>query len=329
MLCVGLDDGFNETKVVLPDGRYVSIPSRGRAGVPSTINIRGEDVGVASYETAEGAYTVGEAGEADSTKSDAYPVSALNRVIVSHALRVANVADDIFAVTGLPIRKFYRRAGLNEPLIREKCANLKRNDVRSSDSTPLARICEHEVRAEGIAAWLDCVSHASGDGGAEIDAQKAKDRIGVVDIGGRTTDIAVIRDWELDVSRSTTVEIGMFTLLEEITEGVTEEYDFSPTFEQIEQAKATGLLRMQGKEKDVSHIVAEAKRQVVKRIEAVVMQQFGNRASDIDQVLFVGGTSGYLASELKAWYPHAIIAQEPGFANARGMLRYAQLLQKG
>ena len=91
---VGLDDGYAYTKVALPDGRLVSVPSRARMGAAGVTWIRDEEQRIFEYETAGTVYSVG-AVDGEPTQFDEYPGSALNRVIVQHALQAGGFIGPI------------------------------------------------------------------------------------------------------------------------------------------------------------------------------------------------------------------------------------------
>ena len=69
---VGLDDGYAYTKVALPDGRLVSVPSRARMGAAGVTWIRDVEQRIFEYETAGTVYSVG-AVDGEPTQFDEYP----------------------------------------------------------------------------------------------------------------------------------------------------------------------------------------------------------------------------------------------------------------
>ncbi|MCB1717468.1 MAG: plasmid stability protein StbA, partial [Candidatus Competibacteraceae bacterium] len=77
----GLDDGYAYTKVALPDGRLVAVPSRARMGSAGVTWIHEDEQKIFEYETGGTVYSVG-AVDGEPTQFDEYPGSALNRVIV-------------------------------------------------------------------------------------------------------------------------------------------------------------------------------------------------------------------------------------------------------
>ena len=100
---VGLDDGYAFTKIALPDGRLIAIPSRGRIGQSGVTWVHQGQQRIFEYETEGTVYSVG-AVDGEATHFEGYPISGLNRSIVQHALQDAGLAGHtVHAVSGLPV----------------------------------------------------------------------------------------------------------------------------------------------------------------------------------------------------------------------------------
>lgn len=326
---VGVDDGYAETKIVLPSGKRFRMPSQARAGESQQISLQsGRESSVYGYRTPEGPFIAGALEEADPTAFDGYPTSVLNRVVVAHALRMAGVAgtDQVAIATGLPVRRYYRRNVPNDALIKSKSDNLLLNDVVAEDGVPLARIVAHEVVAEGIAAWIDYVMQRDAEGRLEVNKPLEKERIGIVDIGGRTTDIAVVTNWDMDAARSSTLDVGMIAIRDTVRGMLEDEYETALTDAQVISAIEHRKLRLWGNVVDVHKQVAEAEQTVVARIKAETLRCLGNGA-DLDRVIFVGGTVMALGDKINGWFRHQEIGADPAFANARGLQKCAEFLK--
>jgi len=324
LIFAGIDDGFMETKIVLLDqGITLRIPSQIKAGVLNQINISGAQTGVSAYECDDGSFIVGAIDETDTTKQDEYPVSGMNRILVAHALAECGLTDgqEVVACSGLPVNRFYKGNVLNKPLIKAKQKNLLKNDVKAQDGRNLAKIVRHQVQSEAIAAWLDVVLKRE-DGQIVPDKEAIQQKTAIIDMGGRTVDIAVIQNYNLDVSRSSTIEVGMLDVQDSLRDYLQREYEVELKTHQLNRAMNEGVLRLYGKDQDVSHWVEEAKKEIVPRIKAEVMRRLG-KGADLDQVIFTGGTSAALQEYLAGWFPHQIISKDPAFGNARGMAKYA------
>lgn len=180
---VGLDDGYACTKLALPNGRLLAIPSRARLGRANVTWIDSAEQRIFEYETDAQYFAVGEV-DGEPTGFDAYPFSGLNRVIVQHSLQQAGLGGhSVHSVSGLPVSSFYLadRSRREEPLARKR-ENLKQA-VQPIDGCLPAAIAFHEVIPEALAAWYDHVITESGEG-VQLESERLHAPVAVVDIGG-------------------------------------------------------------------------------------------------------------------------------------------------
>lgn len=323
-LFVGIDDGFSETKIVA-GGQCIRIPSQAKAGEVKEVALEGDANSVFSYKSSDGVYSVGALREFDSTQFDDYPKSAMNRVIVAHAIRTAGIPADakLIIASGLPLKSYYKGDKPNVTYIKEKQANLVRNDIVAMDGTALPEILDHQVISEGIAAWMDIVIQRDEDGKLAKNKDLYNKRIAIIDIGGRTTDIAVIQASRLDVERCATINVGMLAIREIVAEAIRERFDLQPTDEMLNSALDKKVIRLWGEDKPVADMFADAKKTVANRIESECKRRLGT-AADIDEVVFVGGTVEELGSLINGWFRNQRVGDNPAFANASGMQKYAE-----
>jgi plasmid segregation protein ParM len=318
---VGLDDGYAYTKLALPDGRLIIIPSRARVGQSGVTWIDQAEQRIFEYETEEAVYSVG-AVDGAPTHFEGYPWSGLNRAIVQHALQQAGLAGrTVHAVSGLPVSAFYRNSGEHrQETIARKRDSLKQAVHPLSDVLP-AGIAFHEVIPEALAAWYDYVIVDQGDG-VTLDADRVSVPVAIVDIGGRTTDYVVVKDQGILHAASGSLQCGMLNVKHSVTDGIQARFDLEILSEQlVSQALENKVVRLQGKDHDVAALVEAAKREVVERLHAETRRQLG-LGVELDRILFVGGGTVALAEDIANWFPHQAIAEHPAFANARGMLKY-------
>jgi len=318
---VGLDDGYAFTKLALPDGRLIAVPSRARLGRAKVSWIDSAAPRIFEYETESQAYAVGEV-DGEPTYFDAYPFSGLNRAIVQHALQQAGLGgQSVHAVSGLPVGSFYQGDGSRrEETLARKRASLKLG-VDPLDGRLSAAVAFHEVIPEALAAWYDHVISES-DGGVQLAAERLQVPIAVVDIGGRTTDYVVVADQAVRHSASGSLHCGLLDVKREVAEGIRARFDIETVSERaVEEALQSGQVRLFGKTQDVSVLVKTAQRQVVERLHAETQRQLG-RGAELERILFVGGGTVALAEQIHDWFPNQTVAEHPAFANARGMLKY-------
>lgn len=328
IIFAGADDGHRDTKIKLSNGQRCVIPSRAASGITNKISINGSSSGVFSYTTESGSFSLGDIGKADETAYDDYPLSAQNRVIVAHGLRSLEMTenDHIYAVSGLPLKRYYLRGVPNSQLILAKKENLMKRDVVGTDGYRPAPIIKHDVVSEGIAAWISYVLQREKSGKVNIDRERLKERIAIVDIGGRTLDIAVVKNWDLDGDRSGTDEIGMISIINGVRERLSDEFDgIALSDEQIDQAMNTKRIKVYGEFHDVAPIIDASIMSTVNVLESTVKRRL-KQAGDIDHVFFVGGTTKFLESHLTGWFKNQSIMEDPVFANADGMLKFAEFV---
>ncbi len=318
---VGLDDGYAYTKVALPAGRLIVIPSRGRMGQAAVTWIDQGRQRIFEYETADAVYSVG-AVDGAPTHFEGYPWSGLNRTIAQHALQEAGLAGrTVHAVSGLPVSAFYRRSGeRRQETITKKQDSLKQAVRPLSEALP-AGIAFHEVIPEALAAWYDHVI-VEKDGKAVLDEKQLSVPVAIIDIGGRTTDYVVVKDQGILHASSGSLQCGMLDVKQRVADGIQARFDLEILSEPIvAQAVDRKRVRLQGKDHDLAALVEAAKREVVERIHAETRRQLG-LGVELERVLFVGGGTVALADHIANWFPHQAIAEHPAFANARGMLKY-------
>ncbi len=329
---LGLDDGYAFTKVALPDGRLLAIPSRARIGQSGVTWIRAAPQCVFEYHTEGTTYSVG-AVDGDPTHFDGYPISGMNRAIVQHAMQQAGLSgQSVHVVSGLPVGAFYRNDGQQ----RQRSIQNKRDSLKlavepvstvgaSHNESLKVSVAFHEVIPEALAAWYDYLIVTSDDG-VTLDADRLSAPIAIVDIGGRTTDYVVVQNQGVIHGSSGSLNRGMLNVKAQVANGIQVQFDLDNIGElRLSEALESHRVRLHDKDHDVSALVIAAKRELVERLYAETRRQLGQGA-ELDRILFVGGGSVALAPDIADWFPNQQIADHPAFANARGMLKYLQFV---
>ena len=320
---VGIDDGYAYTKLALPDGRLLATPSRAQIGRSTVSWLNQAERRIFEYQTDESIYSVGDV-DAASTRFEGYACSGMNRAIVQHALQQAGLEGaDVEAVSGLPVSAFYRNDGARRTgAISDKRQNLLQ-PVRPSGQALAVDIVFHEVIPEALAAWYDYVIVGK-NGEAQLDQRRVSVPIAVVDIGGRTTDTVVVRDQGVLHQSSGSYEFGLLNVKQSLADALQARFDLEVVGDRLlTHAVQHRVVRLYGRNHDISTEVAAAKHELVERLYAETRRQLG-RAIELDKVLFVGGGAVALADHISDWFPNQLIAEQPAFANARGMLKYLQ-----
>ena len=322
-LTVGCDDGFSNTNVVILSGgkpQQLVLPSRARAGVHTTSQITGSsDEIVPVYETEGLRYTVGDMPDSEGAGFQGYPFSAMNRSVVQHALRMAGLGGrEVRLATGLPLMLYYKGDKPNTEIIERKKQSLLQA-ISAVDGSPTASIVSHEVYPEGLSAWVDYAVDDQGNLRNDED-----ETVGVVDMGGRTIDIAVVMPGQrIDHGSVGSKVLGAHDVVEEVRVALVKKYGFEIEASRIERALSTKTIKMWGKVYDISEEVNNALLTVGQQIESEIDRRLGN-GNRLDKILFVGGGT-YLFKDVAAKYPNAVVHEQPEVANAPGFAKFLDL----
>ncbi|ODP35154.1 hypothetical protein A9762_11805 [Pandoraea sp. ISTKB] len=327
---VGVDDGHNGIKIVTEEGKAIHLPSRVvSAGELIALGDSGENI----YEVASGAKFAVSASlpYVDTTFAD-YATSDINRVLVHHGLVLAGLGGKrVSIVTGLPVEDYYVANKPNRIFIDRKVANLVGGGAAVSNANPAiqcAHIESHRVVSEGIAAFFDLLFDDDGNERESVVGQVERGSIAIVDIGGKTTDTAVLINGgsSIDARRSGTDRLGALSLHSAVLNALKAKHSLSSLLpSQVDVAVNTGKVRFFGQEVDCADVVDAEKAVLAAQIIEAMNRKLRD-GSDLEAVYFVGGGSALLRKQLEGLYPHAIFVEDPQFANARGMLKAAKFV---
>jgi plasmid segregation protein ParM len=340
---IGTDDGHDTVKSCLgwdPKSgfQYGYHKSRAVAGLEQVVSL-GVHKATGAYSTEGQRFTIADGQgllRSLDTRMDGYPVSDLNRTLVTHALADSGLADTpLYLVTGLPVDQYYKAGAPNTELIEDKKASLSKPVQRIGAGPGLAQIVKQGVVAEAIAAFYDALIHP--DGSFDVDIEKLISRrpVAVVDLGGKTLDIAVIAENAQSVynDRSGTANIGVLQLLDKVGERIKAEFQLNtnPPSTFVEEACRTKVYELFGEDKDVSHIVDAACAEYLAQVKNFFVSKAGDGA-DLGAVIFVGGGTALVRSVLGedsfagVYKGRRLIPDRPEFANARGMWKFGMFL---
>ena len=338
---VATDDGFRNIKTELADMTQLSQESRAQFGVPNQIAVLGDGQRSSIYKTDGKVFTVG-SQKSDSTETDDYPYSNINRVLIHDALRNAGLQGrEIHLCTGLPLNRFYvgRPAVRNQELIDKKEKSLKQSVVRmndrstqdDSDQPPV--IVKTTTLPQGMAAWFNYLITETKNADGTIDAKHHRDRemvpVAYVDIGGRTTDVAVMEGASLDMARSGSIPEGMLKVQNILVENVRQKFGLNYTSDvQIDTMMRTGKVWDSGVECDISDLMLEAKMEVIERIYNDLQGRIG-QGRELKEIMFIGGGTVALRKEIMNWYneKHGRVTDNPLYENASGMIKFLKYVE--
>ena len=328
--CYGIDDGHFSIKIVNGVQKY--FPSRVLSGNLPYLSINDDENKSFVYEVDGNIYTVVEEPAINSglhfldTRTDDFPFSDINLILVYHSLVRAGVDGDCKICTGLPFNQYYVNHARNQTLIDKKLASFKRK-VNPVNSSNIPNIIEHRVMAEGVGGYMDLRFDEDGSISLELDQLAQDGLVSIVDIGGRTTDIVTFDNNNIAFNRSTTLDIGGLTIKENLLQFLRAELKTNTLPDKIidDLLINNGIFEHRQKDKSINVQVqlAEMKKQVAASIINQIKRNIGVDGRDSATVVFIGGGSMLLKEQIIHLYPKTMtkFVKDPLYSNARGFCK--------
>lgn len=323
---VAIDDGYAQIKIFgdNPDGgemiksTFRTSVRPGRYGLNS-LNGEASD----AYRADEGEeFTISDLVGGENTQFDSFHVSPMNRVLVHHGLAIAGYAGtSVDLITGLPVADYFNRDERNDRQIEAKRTNLLKGVTRLGSDKPLATVANVSVGCQAVAAWVDYA--LDDDLQMRIDPRRG---VAIVDIGGRTTDIAVVMGGtRIDHAQSGTQNVGVIDIYNGLSEAIRSKFEIRDNIPHadLDRAVREKVIHLWGADQDVSDLVTKAVAEVSNKIDREIERKLGSAAT-LAAVVFVGG-GGALLKDIPARMRNGVLADDPEFANARGLWKFARL----
>lgn len=335
LIFVGIDDGHSDVKVVLEDGSTRKFPTRIAFGAHAA-DFPGMETNVTVFEIVENStkYTTHpflHDEDCIDVRFDGYPESDMNLIMIQNALINSGLdSQNVVICSGLPVQNHYTPDGhINNVLVEAKNKNLSRQ-VRAGELQG-ATIVKSYVATEAIASFIDAIMDMDGKK-SSLYEKLTSETVAVLDIGGKTTDFAVLHQGGriVDKKRLGSFQNGILNLKDQIKNFIKTEFKLNSLgIKHIESALSQGTFKYGGTTYDVSSKVEEFKEIFVKNILQTLDRKLGD-LGDVEYILCVGGGSALLKNNLINKYNgQAVVVDEPEFSNARGMFKIAKFIAKG
>jgi plasmid segregation protein ParM len=153
-------------------------------------------------------------------------------------------------------------------------------------------------------------------------------RVGVVDVGTYTVDLALDDDGEYIDGESGSVESGVWTAQERIAAAIERDYREKPALRVVEGVLRSGCLRASGESVDYSGEVSEALAPLRSATMELIAQKWKG-GLNVDVIYVSGGGAALVIDEIKSYYRQAQLVEGAQMANARGYLNYALFQAQG
>lgn len=328
-MLVAVDVGFGRTKGLSSSGRRIDFPSAIGSFRPirftSGMEERGDNLAI----DVEGQkYFVGR-----SALSQSEPIATIDpertvgkegMILLSAALHrlVETQSENIQLVVGLPVVHYEK---LKESYQR-MCRSIPLSSLISQSGEVLSRRFFSVDHVKVIPQPLGTIFDALLDSDGQLaDAKQAEGKIGVVDIGYNTLDLARVDRLELVNPRSTSFSgLGLFSAYRDLSDTLYRIHGVEVPPEKLESVVRLGSIKVRGKDEPIiehwQKVCCDASSRILSRILSVWPDRW-----ELDTVILSGGGALALGGQLVPQLGlSAVIAPNPSFANVSGYLKFAR-----
>jgi plasmid segregation protein ParM len=216
---------------------------------------------------------------------------------------IALNSSDTFqqVVCGLPINQY----NANKEVLIDLVLSSRVRDIKLNGESRKLIITDFDVYPEGVGAYYSLGT---------------SDDVIIVDIGGRTTDIAFIVNKKL--KDSSTVAVGTLNIYKDIADTLNAKYSLDLDILASERTIQRGYLQVDGINVDLSFITDILKRNFTK-INDELNMKFPARS---EKIVLVGGGYKLFEKAFKKRYQNSYVADNPIYANSIGFGKVADML---
>jgi len=331
MAVVGIDIGFGFTKVT--DGSK-DIIFKSILGEAAEIQFQDELFPRKKQEfmhiRIDGRdYFAGELAERQSnvrlfTLDQSQFITQFARVLALVALgNLVNNYDMINVITGLPVG-YYRQ--FKDALANGLLGEHKFSFVKSNGETieKIFTISKIRIIPQPYGSLLNLFL---GDDGKPINSEFLKQKVGIIDIGFRTTDYVISDKLQYCERGSKTTDNGIAKAFSVVANKLREKSGVNIELFKLYDALVKGSIKIRGKEYDLNNIKEQVYHQLATQIVADA-ERFWIDDWDIDFVVISGGGSVLLEKHLTSLMPNARSVFSQGidvrFFNVKGYLKYGK-----
>lgn len=316
---VGLDVGYNATKAVSGKRRVcfpsvVGSPDRARFAVgdqaEAVVLIEPAHVLVGDQAVLQSRFVNRREDRQWVESPEWYTLALAALTELTSATRA-----DLQITTGLPVAFYSDKAIVRDRLLGEHRVQ------REGRHAQVLRVTDCRVVPQPFGCLL---SEALDTQGRIIDNGLATGAVGVIDCGGKTTNLLSVNRLA-EIGRETaSVNVGAWDVVRAVRRWLA---DNCPNLElrdhQVADAIIAREVRYYGEPVDLAAVIDAALQPMADQVIAEATQLW-NGGAGLDAILVSGGGAHLLGRFIKAHFRHARIVSEPVFANALGYWKFAR-----
>jgi plasmid segregation protein ParM len=224
-------------------------------------------------------------------------------------------------VTGLPVAFYDDKKAVRDRLLGRHHVQREGNHAQTLTVTD-CRVIPQPFGAL-LAATLD-------DRGRIADAALAGGTVGIIDVGGKTTNLLSVSKLTEISHETESVNAGAWAAVRAVRQWLAKPGhcpDLDLRDHQIIQAIIARQVKYFGEPVDLTEAVDAALEPLADQVLAAASQLW-NGGAQLDAILAAGGGALLLGPYIERRFRHARIVDDPVFANARGFWRFAERLSR-
>jgi len=222
---------------------------------------------------------------------------------------------DLTVVTGLPVAYYSDKDKLRDLLLGEHRAS------REGRRSQVFRVGDCRVIPQPFGALL---SLALDDRGRVADTELATGTVGVIDVGGKTTNLLSVNRLSEIARETASVNVGSWDAMRAVRDYLSNHCpDLVLRDHQVIEAMIARQVKYYDGNVDLSEVVDAALEPMAAQIVAQATQLW-NAGASLSAILVSGGGALLLGPAIQRHFRHARVVEDPVFANAVGYWRFAQ-----
>jgi plasmid segregation protein ParM len=327
-MLLGLDIGFGFSKTVTRFGAD-AFPSVVADWTPADVQIGGfdrSDLEALAYQGRQ--YLVGERALKVGRRlfvglSREWFGTVPYRLLVLNAIRrrVPQSSLPVTVVTGLPVGDIPQHL----VTVKRQLVGTHRLEVLPAGRTWEVTIADARVIPQPLGTVF---SQVMDDEGNLTDARLVEMRIGVLDVGFRTSDYFTLQGFEVIPAQCLTRNTGIAELLLDVSREVSSRYGVETDPHALNDVVLRKMLAVGARTADISGIVDPLLDRHAEAILAHGRMLWGDEARDLQVLWMTGGGAQLLGARLKELAPHATLVTNARIQNAVGFYRFGCHLGK-
>jgi PRTRC genetic system protein D len=319
---VGIDIGYSATKVKGP-GEPASFPSivgtpeRARFSLDGHIDDIVLDLPDGRWLVGQGAV---EQSRFASRREDRGWIESneyYRLMLAAFTQLTAATACDMVVVSGLPVAFYDDRATLRDRFLGQHRA------TREGRRAQLFRVTQCRIIPQPFGALL---AAALDDRGHIVDDDLATGAVGVIDVGGKTTNLLSVNRLSEIATETASVNVGAWDATRAVADFLASR---CPNLElkdhRLMEAIIARQVKYYGEPIDLSEPVDAILEPMAEQVISQATQLWNGGAS-LDAILVAGGGALLLGPAIQRHFRHARTVYDPVYANVVGYWRFAQRL---